>query len=39
MNFNKFNLFLNTQYIYFPFLMILNVLFFVMCITRNSDEI
>lgn len=39
MNFNKFNLFLYTQYIYFPLLMILNVLFFVMCITRNSDEI
>ncbi|EFC9699386.1 hypothetical protein E6E00_20730 [Escherichia coli] len=39
MNFNKFNLFLYTQYIYFPLLMILNILFFVMCITRNSDEI
>ncbi|EFD1055123.1 hypothetical protein FEL34_05295 [Escherichia coli] len=39
MNFHKFNLLLYTQYIYFPLLMILNILFFVMCITRNSDEI
>ncbi|TGB82707.1 hypothetical protein CRG95_17865 [Escherichia sp. E4208] len=39
MNSNKFNLFLHSLYIYFPLSMILNVLFFVKSITRNSDEI
>ncbi|RZM86179.1 hypothetical protein D9742_19140 [Escherichia sp. E1V33] len=39
MNLNKFNLFFHSLYIYFPLSMILNVLFFVKSITRNSDEI